>query len=108
MGGSCCKISGNFSEIQFSQSNTSRIKYNNNIKLNVTSADGYTINMYIDPKWSIQEIKNKYCSMKGKKDCEKLVFMYKQRLLDEEESLDSLGIGNEITIIALDSNDYNI
>ena len=108
MGGSCCKTSGDFTEIKFSKSVTSRIRYNNNnIKIHITSASGYPINLNISPNLSFNEIKKKYCNIIGKKNVNKLVFVYKGKVLEENDSLSSLGIEDEITIVAFDGNDYN-
>ena len=108
MGGSCCKTSGDNIEIKFSQTNTSRIRYNNNnIKLNIMSSIGYPIKMSINPNWSFNEIKKKYCSMVGKKYIDKLIFVYKNKIIEENNSLSSMGIDEEITIYAFDGNDYN-
>ena len=57
MGGNCCKSSGDNIEIKFSQTNKNRIRYNNNIKLNITNGSGYPIKMNINPNWSFNEIK---------------------------------------------------
>ena len=92
MGGSCCKTSGDYTEIKFSKSVTSRIRYNNNIKIHITSASGYPINLNISPNLSFNEIKKKYCNMIGKKNVNKLVFVYKGKVLEENDSLSSLGI----------------
>ena len=108
MGGSCCKTSGDNIEIKFSQTNTSRIRYNNNnIKLNITSSSGYPIKMNINPNWPFSEIKKKYCILIGKKDINKLRFVYKGKVIEENNSLNSMGIDEEITICAFDGNDYN-
>ena len=107
MGGSCCKSSGDNIEIKFSQTNTSRIRYNNNIKLKIKSGSGYPIKMNINPNWSFNEIKKKYCKLMGKKDIDKLIFVYKGKVIEENNSLNSMGIEEEITIYAFDGNDYN-
>ena len=108
MGGSCCKSSGDNIEIKFSQTNTSRIRYNhNNIKLNITNGSGYPIKMNINPNWSFNEIKKKYCILMGKKDFNKLIFVYKGKVIEEDKSLNSMGIDEEITVCAFDGNDYN-
>lgn len=107
MGGSCCKTSGDFTEIKFSKSATSRIRYNNNIKLHITNANGYPINMNINPNMSFHEIKKKYCNILGKKNVNKLVFLYKGKVIEENESLNSMGIDEEINVVAFDGNDYN-
>ena len=108
MGGSCCKSSGDNIEIKFSQTNTSRIRYNNNnIKLNITSGTGYPIKMNVNPNWSFNEIKKKYCILLHKIDINKLIFVYKGKVIEESESLNSMGIYEEITIYAFDGNDYN-
>ena len=107
MGGSCCKTSGDYTEIKFSKSVTSRIRYNNNVKIHITSASGYPINLNISPNLSFNEIKKKYCNIIGKKNVNKLVFVYKGKVLEENDSLSSLGIEDEITIGAFDGNDYN-
>ena len=112
MGGSCCKSSGDNIEIKFSQ--TSRIRYNNNnnnnnnkIKLNITTGTGYPIKMNINPNWSFNEIKKKYGILIGKKNINKLIFVYKGKVIEENNSLNSMGIDEEITICAFDGNDYN-
>ena len=109
MGGSCCKTSGDF-EIKFKRSNilTNKIKYNNNIKkINIINNSGYSIEMDINIDWTFKEIKNKYCDLIRKKNINKLIFVYKGKLLEENASLKSMGIDNEITIYAFDGNDYN-
>ena len=106
MGGSCCKTSGDYTEIKFSKSATSRIRYNN-IKVHITSGNGYPINMNINPNLSFFEIKKKYCILVGKKNIDKLVFVYKGKVIEESESLNSMRIGDEINIVAFDGNDYN-
>ena len=45
--------------------------------------------------------------MIGKKNINKLVFVYKGKVIEENDSLNSLGIQDEITIVAFDGNDYN-
>ena len=110
MGGSCCKSSGDNIEIKFSQTNKNRIRYNNNnnnIKLNITNGSGYPTKMNINPNWSFNEIKKKYCILQGKKDDNKLIFVYKGKVIEENNSLNSMGIEEEITICAFDGNDYN-
>ncbi len=109
MGGNCCKTSGDI-EIQFKQTNTftNRIRYNDNkIRINIIGCIGYTIKMDINPNWTINEIKSKYCDLIGKKNINKLVFFYKGKLLDENITLSSIKIDKEITIYAFDGNDYN-
>ena len=106
MGGNCCKSSGDNIEIKFSQTSTSRIRYNN-IKLKITSGSGYPIKMNINPNWSFNEIKKEYCKLMGKKDIDKLIFVYKGKVIEETNSLNSMGIEDEITIYAFDGNDYN-
>ena len=106
MGGSCCKTSGDNIEIKFSQTNTARIRYNN-IKLNIKSGSGYPIKMTINPNWSFNEIKKKYCILIGKKDINKLIFVYKGKVIEENNTLNSMGIEEEITVCAFDGNDYN-
>ena len=107
MGGNCCKSSGDNIEIKFSQTNKNRIRYNNNIKLNITNGSGYPIKMNINPNWSFNEIKKKYCILMRKKDIDKLIFVYKGKIKEENNSLNSMGIEEEITIYAFDGNDYN-
>ena len=106
MGGSCCKTSGDYTEIKFSKSVTNRIRYNN-INIHITSASGFPINLKINPTWSFSEIKKKYCDMVGKKNINKLVFVYKGKVIEDNDSLNSMGIDDEITIVAFDGNDYN-
>ena len=107
MGGSCCKSSGDYTEIKFSKSATSRIKYNNNIKIHITSGSGIPINMNISPNMPFNEIKRKYCKLVNKKNFDKLVFVYKGKVIEETDSLNSMGIIYEINIVAFDGNDYN-
>jgi hypothetical protein len=83
MGGSCCKSSGDNIEIKFSQTNTNRIRYNNNnIKLNITGSSGYPIKMNVNPNWPFSEIKKKYCILIGKTDINKLIFVYKGKVME--------------------------
>ena len=63
--------------------------------------------MNINPNWSFNEIKKKYCILVGKKDDNKLIFVYKGKVIEENNSLNSMGIEEEITICAFDGNDYN-
>ncbi len=107
MGGSCCKTSGDFREIKFSKSATSRIRYNNNIKLHITNSNGLPINMNINPNWSFNEVKKKYCNMVGKKNFNRLIFLYKGKVIEDNDSLNSMGIEDEINIVAFDGNDYD-
>ena len=108
MGGSCCKSSGDNIEIKFSKTNTSRIRENHNkIKLNITTGSGYPIKMNINPNWSFNEIKKKYCILMGKKEISKLIFVYKGKVIEDNNSLNSMGIDEEITVCAFDGNDYN-
>ena len=104
----CYKSLGDFREIKFSKSFTNRIRYNNNIKLHITSGSGYPIILNINPNLSFNEVKKKYCNMIGKKNNNKLIFIYKGKVIEEKDSLSSLGIDDEITIVAFDGNDYNI
>ena len=109
MGGSCCKTSGDM-EIKFKHTNSyiNKIgKNNNNIKLNIINNNGYSIQMDIDRNWTFDEIKDKYCQLIGKKDNNKLIFVYKSKVLEESDSPISLDIDKEITIYAFDGNDYN-
>ena len=107
MGGSCCKSSGDYTEIKFNKSVTNRIKYNNNIKIHITSGNGYPINITINPNIPFSEIKRQYCNLIGKKNIDKLVFVYKGKVIEESDSLNSMGINDEINIVAFDGNDYN-
>ena len=107
MGGSCCKSSRDNIEIKFSQTNTNKIKYNNNIKLNIISGTEYPIKMNVNPNWTFNEIKKKYCILLHKNDINKLIFVYKGKVIEENGSLYSMGIFEEITIYAFDGNDYN-
>ena len=106
MGGVCCKTSGDYTEIKFSKSVTNRIR-SNNIKIHITSGIGYPLSMNINPNWSFDEIKKRYCNLVGKKNINKLVFVYKGKVIEEKDSLSSMGIDDEITIAAFDGNDYN-
>ena len=107
MGGICCKSSNEYPEIKFSKSITNGIRYNNKIKIHIIRGDGYTINMTIDPNMKFSEIKRDYCNIVQKKDINKLVFVYKGKVIEEFDSLNSMGINDEITIVAFDGNDYN-
>ena len=115
MGIYCCKSSGDFPEIKFSTTTGSRIKTSNHInktntddkiKINITNSKGYTINMIINHNLPFGELKKKYCELIGKKNSNKLVFLDKGKVLEENESLFSLGIFDEISILAFDGNDY--
>ena len=44
----------------------------------------------------------------GKKDDNKLIYFYKGKIIEENDSLNSMGIEEEITRCAFDGNDYNI
>ena len=63
--------------------------------------------MNIDPNMIFNEIKKDYCNIVHKKDIDKLVFVYKGKVIEEDDSLHSMGINDEITIAAFDGNDYN-
>ena len=109
MGGSCCKTSGDV-EIKFKQTNTytNKNKPNSyNIKINVINSSGFSIQMDININWTFGEIKNKYCELIGKKDFNKLIFVYKSKVLEENETPISIGIDKETTIYSFDGNDYN-
>ena len=115
MGIYCCKSSGDFPEIKFSTTTGSRIKTNNNInktsthdkiKINITNSNGYTISMIINQNLSFGQLKKKYCEFIGKTKTNKLVFLNKGKVLEENESLFSMGIFDEITVLAFDGNDY--
>ena len=114
MGIYCCKSSGDFTEIKFSSTTGSRIKTNNinktstddKIKININNNKGYAINMIINHNLPFGELKKKYCEFVGKTNSNKLIFLYKGKVLEENESLFSLGIFDEITILAFDGNDY--
>ena len=107
MGGSCCKSSGDFTEIKFSKSAINRIRYNNNLKIHITSGNGYPINITINPNMPFSEIKRQYCNLIGKKNDDKLVFVYKGKVIEENDSLNAMGINDEINVVAFDGNDYN-
>ena len=110
MGGNCCKTSGEV-EIKFKQTGTytNKIKFNSkNIKINIINSNGYPIQMDVNPNWTFRDIKNKYCQLIGKKDFDKLIFMYKNKVLEENETPISIGVDKEITIYSFDGNDYNI
>ena len=115
MGIYCCKSSGDFLEIKFSTTTGSRIKTSNHInktntddkiKINITNNNGNTIKMIINHNLPFGELKKKYCELIGKKNSNKLVFLDKGKVLEENESLFSLGIFDEISILAFDGNDY--
>ena len=109
MGGSCCKTSGDI-EIQFKQTNTftNKIrKNNNNIRINIKSGIGLPIIMDINQNMTFNEIKKEYCKLIGKKDNNKLIFVSKGKLLDENTNLNFLKNEEEIIIYAFDGNDYN-
>ena len=109
MGGSCCKSSGDF-EIKFKQTNTytNGIKYNsNNIKINIVDNSGYSIKMEININKTFNEIKKKYCDLIKKKDINKLIFVYKSKVIEENSTPFSMGIDKETTIYSFDGNDYN-
>ena len=115
MGIYCCKSSGDFPEIKFSTTTGSRIKTSNNInktstddkiKINITNSNGYSISMIINHNLLFGELKKKYCEFIGKTKTNRLVFLYKGKVLEENESLFSMGIFDEITVLAFDGNDY--
>ena len=114
MGIYCCKSSGDLTEIKFSTTTGSRIKTNNinkkntddKIKINITDSNGQTINMIIEHNFSFGDLKKQYCELIGKKNSNKLVFLSKGKVLEETESLYSMGIYDEITVLAFDGNDY--
>ena len=109
MGGTCCNSSGDF-EIQFKQTNTftKKISYNTNmIKVNIIDNSGYNISLDADLNWTFNEVKNKYCLLKRKNNINKLIFVYKGKVLEENVNLISLDIDKELTIYAFDGNDYN-
>ena len=114
MGIYCCKSSGDLTEIKFSTTTGSRIKTNNinktstddKIKINITNNKGYNINMIINHNLLFSELKKNYCELIGKTNSNKLVFLYRGRVLEENESLYSMGIFDEITIMAFDGYDY--
>ena len=106
MGGSNCYKTSRDREIRFSKSITNRIRYNNNIKLHITSGAGYPIHLNINPNLPFNEVKKKYCNLIGKTNINKLVFIYRGKVLGENDSLNSMGIDDEITIVAFDGNDY--
>ena len=62
--------------------------------------------MIINHNLPFGELKKKYCELIGKKNSNKLVFLDKGKVLEENESLFSLGIFDEISILAFDGNDY--
>ena len=115
MGIYCCKSTGENTEIKFSTTSGSRMKTNNNInrtntddkiKINIKNNNGYTINMIINHNLPFGELKKQYCELIGKSNSHRLIFMYKEKTMDENESLFSMGIFEEITILAFDGNDY--
>ena len=109
MGGSCCKSSADF-EIKFKQTNTftNRIKYNsNNIKINIVDSSGFANKIEININWTFKEIKKKYCDLIKKNDNNKLIFVYKSKVIEENSTPISMGIDKEITIYSFDGNDYN-
>ena len=115
MGIYCCKSSGDLTEIKFSTTTGSRIKTNNNInkkntddkiKINIIDSNGHTINMIINHNLTFDDLKKEYCELIGKKNSNKLVFLSKGKVLEENESLFSMGIFEEITVLAFDGNDY--
>ncbi len=114
MGIYCCKSSGDLTEIKFSTTTGSRLKTNNinktntddKIRINITNNNNYSINMIIKHNLPFGELKKKYCQKLGKKNSNKLVFLYQGKLLEENDSLYSLGIFDEITVLAFDGNDY--
>ena len=109
MGGTCCNSSGDF-EIKFKQTNTytNKISYNARmIKVNIIDNNGFNISLDADLNWNFNEIKNKYCLLIRKSNINKLIFVYKGKVLEENVTLISLDIDKELTIYAFDGNDYN-
>ena len=64
--------------------------------------------MTINQRSLFSEVKKKYCLLTKKNEDDLIIFVYKGKTLDENESLYSLGINEGITIAAFDSNDYKI
>ena len=109
MGANCCKISGD-AEIKFTHTNsyTNKLGKNSNfIKLNIINSSGFSMNIDVNPNWTLGMIKNKYCELVGKKEINKLIFYYKNKVLEENESPINLSKDKEITIYSFDGNDYN-
>ena len=116
--GTCCN-SDDISGIKLSQSKflaNSRISFNkdenvidnNNIIINITTNGANPISMLINKKCLFSEVKKKYYLLAKKSENDIIVFVYKGKTIDENESLNSLGINENITIAAFDSNDYKI
>ena len=78
----------------------------NNIKIKITTNGRNPITMTINQKSLFSEVKKKYCLLARKNEDHPIIFVYKGKTLDENESLFSLGINEGITIVAFDSNDY--
>ena len=77
------------------------------IKVNIIDNSGYNISLDADLNWTFNEVKNKYCLLKRKNNINKLIFVYKGKVLEENVTLISLDIDKELTIYAFDGNDYN-
>ena len=80
----------------------------NNIKIKISTNGSNPITMTINQRSLFSEVKKKYCLLTKKNEDDLIIFVYKGKTLDENESLYSLGINEGITIAAFDSNDYKI
>ena len=118
--GTCCN-SEDISGIKLCQSNiTSRIKFNkdednnddntenNNINIKIVTNNVTPISMNINKKCLFSEVKKKYCLLAKKSEDDIIIFIFKGKTIDENQSLYSLGINEGITIAAFDSNDYKV
>ena len=112
--GNCCN-SQDIPKIEVSQKDSNpRIRFNKEenfndnsiIKITITTNGGNPISMNINQKSLFREVKKKYCLLTRKNEDDIIVFIYKGKTIEENESLDSLGINDGITIAAFDSNDY--
>ena len=114
--GNCCNSREN-SELKFSQSGANlRIKLNkddddnidNFIKIKIITNGGNPVTMNINQKSLFREVKKKYCLLAKKNEDDIIIFVHKGRTIEENETLSSLGVSEEITIAAFDSNDYKV
>ena len=112
--GNCCN-SKEIPKIEVCQiGENHRIKFNreesynenNIIKINITTNGGNPITMNINQKSFFREVRKKYCLLMRKNEDEIIVFIYKGKTIDENDSLYSLGIFEGSTIAAFDSNEY--
>ena len=63
--------------------------------------------MNLNQKSLFGEVRKKYCLLTKKNQDDFIIFIYKGKTIDENESLYSLGINEGTSIAVFDSNDYS-